>query len=149
MTARTFPGMPEQVPAARAWALSCLPAGCPRAVDVALVVSELVTNAVLHSLSGAPGGVFTVRVEITAAAVEISVIDQGPRPVPARREPDASGWGLADIVARLADAYEATLSPAGRTAWCRLDWAATPTTSADPTASALSTAPANGMETVR
>ncbi len=42
---REFPGLPEQISAARAWAVSCLPAGCPRADDVALVVSELVTNA--------------------------------------------------------------------------------------------------------
>ncbi|MFC3982826.1 ATP-binding protein [Streptosporangium jomthongense] len=137
MTARAFAGVPEQVPAARVWALGCLPAGCPRAVDVALVTSELVTNAVLHSLSGVPGGAFTVQVEVTAAAVEVSVIDQGPRPVPARREAGASGWGLADIVACLADAYEATLTPAGRVAWCRLDWAASSAT------------PADGMETVR
>ncbi|GAA3096429.1 ATP-binding protein [Streptosporangium carneum] len=125
MMARTFAGVPEQVPAARAWTLKCLPAGCPRTADVALVTSELITNAVLHSLSGAPGGAFTVRVEVTAAAVEVSVIDQGPRPVPVRREAGASGWGLADIVARLADAYEATTGPAGRTAWCRLDWSST------------------------
>lgn len=137
MTARTFAGLPEQVPAARAWVIGCLPAGFPRSADVALVTSELVTNAVLHSLSGAPGGVFTVRVEVTATGVEISVIDQGPRPVPVRREPGASGWGLADIVARLADAYEATLTPAGRVAWCRLDWSTVPA------------APVGGMEAVR
>jgi serine/threonine-protein kinase RsbW len=37
---------------------------CPELVadDVALVVSELVTNAIRHSLSGANGGTYTVRV---------------------------------------------------------------------------------------
>ncbi|MEV4180697.1 ATP-binding protein [Streptosporangium canum] len=121
---QAFPGLPEQVSAARAWAVSCLPVGCPRVDDVALVVSELVTNAVLHSTSGLPGGTVAVRVELQAGAVVISVVDAGPRPVPARRQPGASGWGLADIVARLADAYEATTTPAGRCAWCRLDWPA-------------------------
>ncbi|ACZ92014.1 ATP-binding protein [Streptosporangium roseum] len=119
---QAFPGLPEQVSAARAWAVSCLPADCPRVDDVALVVSELVTNAIVHSTSGLPGGTIAVRVELQAGAVAISVVDAGPRPVPARRQPGESGWGLADIVAALADAYEATTTPAGRCAWCRLDW---------------------------
>ncbi|OUD00094.1 ATP-binding protein [Streptosporangium minutum] len=124
---REFPGLPEQVSAARAWVVSCLPAGCPRADDVALVVSELVTNAVLHSVAGLPGGTVAIRVELQGDAVAISVVDAGPRPVPARRPAGESGWGLADIVARLVDAYDATTGPAGRCAWCRIDWTTTAT----------------------
>lgn len=120
---RVFPGTAEQVGAARTWVLALLPAGCPRADDVALVASELVTNALVHSISGAAGGEFTVRVAATeTTSVAVTVLDQGPRPVPARREAGASGWGLADIVTALADAYEVTATPAGRTTWCRLDW---------------------------
>ncbi|MER5317991.1 ATP-binding protein [Streptosporangium roseum] len=122
---RVFPGVPVQVRAARAWVLTCLPARCPRADDVALVVSELVTNAIVHSRSGLAGGTVAVRVEAEAVSVAVSVIDQGARPVPARREPGESGWGLADIVSSLVDAYEVTTGPAGRTAWCRLDWTST------------------------
>ncbi|MBG0828207.1 ATP-binding protein [Planomonospora sp. ID67723] len=118
---REFPGSARQVPAARAWVLGCLPAGCPRADDVALVLTELVTNAVLHSTSGTAGGGFTVRVEAAAAGVELTVTDQGPRLVPARREPEESGRGL-ELVLHLADGYEVTDVPAGRTVWCRLDW---------------------------
>lgn len=124
---REFPGLPEQISAARAWVVSCLPAGCPRADDVALVVSELVTNAVLHSVAGLPGGTVAIRVELQGDAVAISVVDAGPRSVPARRPAGESGWGLADVVARLVDAYDATTGPAGRCAWCRIDWTTTAT----------------------
>ncbi|GGS97763.1 hypothetical protein GCM10010156_64950 [Planobispora rosea] len=123
---REFPGLAEQVPAARAWVLACLPSGCPRAADVALVLTELVTNAVIHSASGAPGGSFRVQVEVTPGAVTLAVIDQGPALVPVPREPDESGWGLACIVGDLADGYEVIDDSAGRTVWCLLEWSPAP-----------------------
>ncbi|MFI0425099.1 ATP-binding protein [Spongiactinospora sp. 9N601] len=124
--ARAWPGRPDQLAAARAWALSLLPAGCPRADDVALVVGELATNAVLHSASGAPHGTYTLAIAAAApGSVEITVVDAGPAPVPADRPCGPGGWGLG-IVAALADAYEVHAGPLGRIAWCRLDWPATP-----------------------
>ncbi|SNT60596.1 Histidine kinase-like ATPase domain-containing protein [Streptosporangium subroseum] len=76
---RAFPGRPEQVALARSWALSCLPANCPRTGDVSLVVSELVTNALLHTRSGsAPDGEFVVRLEVCdPRRVRLEVTDQG------------------------------------------------------------------------
>jgi anti-sigma regulatory factor (Ser/Thr protein kinase) len=47
-------------------------------VDAAvLLCSELVTNAVLHSDSGQPGGTVTVVVLSLAGAVGVEVIDNG------------------------------------------------------------------------
>ncbi|GGS84497.1 hypothetical protein GCM10010156_48890 [Planobispora rosea] len=118
---RRFPGESEQVSQVRTWVDGLLPGDCPRRADVAVVVSELVTNALVHSVSGM-GGSFAVRAAIDATSVELSVADQGPRPIPAAREPDASGWGLAVIVAELVDEIRTTITPAGRTTWCRLTW---------------------------
>ena len=52
---RSFPGTPEAVSAVRAWVAGFVP-GSAVADDVALITSELVTNAVLHTASGLPGG---------------------------------------------------------------------------------------------
>jgi anti-sigma regulatory factor (Ser/Thr protein kinase) len=51
---RVFDGRPESVSAARAWAAGF--ASGSAADDVALMTSELVTNAILHSASRLPGG---------------------------------------------------------------------------------------------
>ncbi|MFI7632447.1 ATP-binding protein [Microbispora rosea] len=121
--ALALPGLPESVSAARSFATGCLPADCPRADDVALVVSELATNAVLHSASGAPGGTFVVLVDVEPDAIAVAVADQGPALVPAMRPLGEGGHGL-ELVAELADAYEVTTTQTGRTAWVRLDWRA-------------------------
>jgi hypothetical protein len=47
---RIFAGRPESVRGARAWAASLVPA--PAAADVALMVSELVADAILCTASG-------------------------------------------------------------------------------------------------
>jgi hypothetical protein len=58
---RYFPGHPEQVAEARRFVLAVL-AGHPEAESAALVVSELCTNAVCHTFSGGPDGLFAVTV---------------------------------------------------------------------------------------
>ena len=52
---RAFPGAPVQVREARRF-LSTILAGQEAAGDAVLCLSELVTNATLHSHSGRPGG---------------------------------------------------------------------------------------------
>jgi anti-sigma regulatory factor (Ser/Thr protein kinase) len=116
---RCFPGTAESIGQARAWVAGLLPPGWPRAHDVALVVSELATNAVIHSASGAPGGVFELRIDVEPGAVAVAVSDAGPVLVPAARDGDF-GRGLV-LVAEVADAYEATVTQTGRIAWCRID----------------------------
>ena len=101
---RTFAGLPESVAAARAWVSSSVP-GLPAADDVALMTSELMTNAVLHSASRLPGGQVTVSVRTCDGTVRVDVVDQGAVP------PDLTalrGLGLGlPLVAELADVFGA------------------------------------------
>jgi serine/threonine-protein kinase RsbW len=79
---RAFPGRPEQVSRARQFVASVL-AGRPEADEAALVVSELCTNAVQHSASGGPDGMFAVTVRRAADRSRISVQDMGSMSQPA------------------------------------------------------------------
>lgn len=119
---RTYPGAAEQIRCVRA-DLAAELARCPMADELLLAVSELCTNAVIHSRSRAEGGRFTVRVDIRADDyVWAEIEDQGGRwNDPAH---DDRPHGL-DIVAALAgdrnwgvDGDEFT----GHTVWLRLDW---------------------------
>jgi anti-sigma regulatory factor (Ser/Thr protein kinase) len=75
---------------------------CPAAAaDAALMTSELVTNAVLYSASGLPGGQVTVSVRIADDVTRVGVTDQGPVPACSAGLPGL-GLGLA-IVRELAD----------------------------------------------
>ncbi len=97
---RSFAGLPESVAAARSWVAAFFP-DAATAADAALMTSELVTNAILHSASRLPGGQVTVRVAAGCGSARVDVIDAGPLPpcFPRRR---GLGQGLA-IVAALAD----------------------------------------------
>lgn len=101
---RSFPGLPESVSAARSWVARLLP-GSPAADDAALMTSELVTNAVLHSASGLPGGAFTVSVRAGDGSVRVDVTDQGQAAARAS-VPAGLGKGLV-IVSQLADVFGA------------------------------------------
>jgi hypothetical protein len=97
-------------------------AGCPAADDMTLIVSELASNAVVHSASR--GQFFTVRAELDLGHVRVEVEDLGGswrgrhsdgRPhgldvVEAFTGPD--GWGVETAV------------DGGRVVWARLDLAA-------------------------
>jgi anti-sigma regulatory factor (Ser/Thr protein kinase) len=113
--ARSFPGRPESVSAARSWVAGFFPVPAT-AADAALMTSELVTNAILYSASRLPGGRVTVSVSVGIAggSLRVDVIDQGeiaPRMTAAR----GLGQGLA-LVAALADASGAD----GRDRWFAL-----------------------------
>jgi serine/threonine-protein kinase RsbW len=101
MTALVLPGRPEAAAGARDFAQKAL-AGYPAADDAVLCLDEMVTNAVLHSRSGLPGGTLEVRLTVTAASVLAEVVDAGPLGVPAvtSRETFAErGRGLAIVEA--------------------------------------------------
>ncbi len=68
----------DQVQVARAFIAAVL-AACPAADDAVLCVSELATNAVLHSASRNPGGTLTVRAAIFDDHVRVEVEDNGGR----------------------------------------------------------------------
>lgn len=54
------------------------PGPVPGSDDVAVLISELATNACVHSVSGTPGGRFTVRAEhCPGLCIHVEVEDQG------------------------------------------------------------------------
>jgi two-component sensor histidine kinase len=79
--------------------------GSSAAGDTALLTSELVTNAILHSASGLRGGQVTVSVRTQDGIVRVDVTDQGELP-PCFPRDHGLGQGLA-IVAALADVFGA------------------------------------------
>lgn len=114
----TLPGTPAAVAIARQLAREAL-TSCPRADDLVLAVSELASNAVIHSASG-QGGTFAIRVRTAPRWARVEVSDPGPavnRPPIAR-----NGWGLA-IAANVTDRTSATIKPDGsRVAWAEATW---------------------------
>ncbi|MBO4258702.1 ATP-binding protein, partial [Streptomyces griseorubiginosus] len=86
--------------------------------DLLVIVSELVTNAVVH----APGEHVTVAVVLTATDVGVAVIDQGPRrPLAAHvaEAEDEHGRGLF-LVEALADRHGAQPAEGGTAVWACL-----------------------------
>ena len=99
---RAFAGTPESASAARAWVAGFLP-GLAAADDVALMTSELVTNAIQYSASRLPGGVVLVGIRTGKTWIRVDVFDQGEIP-PGLAASSGLGQGL-EIVRQLADAY--------------------------------------------
>jgi anti-sigma regulatory factor (Ser/Thr protein kinase) len=97
---RAFAGSPGSVSQARAWVAGFLP-GSPAADDVALMTSELFTNAIQYSASRLPGGVVLVSVRTGSTWIRVDVIDEGEIP-PCLAAPHGLGQGL-QIVRQLAD----------------------------------------------
>jgi anti-sigma regulatory factor (Ser/Thr protein kinase) len=115
MTTRTPAGVYAELAAtrlaarqARALLRDALGADHPLAHDAALAISELVSNSVLHSRSGQPGGTITIAIDTAARHdVRIEVRDAGSPGAPvvrARRDGEhgrglqiidaiAAGWG--------------------------------------------------------
>jgi anti-sigma regulatory factor (Ser/Thr protein kinase) len=89
--------------------------------DAVLCVSELASNAVLHSNSGRAGGTFTVRVAVfDGHCVYIQVRDDGgPWQEPAH---DGRAHGLDIVVALAGDYGRDGDALAGWAPWARLDW---------------------------
>ncbi|CAL9567017.1 ATP-binding SpoIIE family protein phosphatase [Streptomyces sp. Tu 3180] len=90
--------------------------------DATLVVSELVTNAVVHAGTDVH---LTCRLEETGALV-VEVADRHPSRAPGGTEPEASphdapeyGRGL-PLVAALCEAWGVTYRPGTKTVWARL-----------------------------
>lgn len=73
---RTVPGRPDQISAVRALLAGFLD-GFPAADDAVLLVSELAANACAHSVSGQPGGTFTVRARLCGSYLHAEIEDQG------------------------------------------------------------------------
>jgi anti-sigma regulatory factor (Ser/Thr protein kinase) len=86
----------------------------PALEDALLVVTELVTNAVLHGR-----GVPVLRLRTGAARLRIEVSDESPRPPKRRTSGADGGWGLA-LVDRLAADWGVVRAGRGKVVWCEL-----------------------------
>lgn len=120
---RVFPGEQHQIGVARRWLASLLP-DCPARDDVTVVVSEMSSNAVLHTASGR-GGWFAVEVVWHPLVVRVTVEDggapAGPRVI---NDPEGShGRGL-QVVQGLAFRTGVNGDHRGRRVWADIAWGA-------------------------
>ncbi|MET8051014.1 ATP-binding protein [Streptosporangium sp. NPDC005286] len=125
---RNFRGEVQSAGQARKWVVDLLSPHCfsGEVLETArLLVSEVVTNSILHSDSGIdPEGLVTVAVGLGRDVIHIEVIDEGSSVnVPAMRpagEDSLSGRGL-DWVHRLSSGWGSDHDPEiGRAVWFRL-----------------------------
>ncbi|MEU6336325.1 ATP-binding protein [Streptomyces cellulosae] len=120
---RAFPGVPEEVAHARHFVAALLDGRGP-VEDAVLVVSELATNAVRHSLSGSAGGWFLVIICFGDDLVRIEVVDQGGERMPHLCDvtsQEESGRGLL-LIASCAKDWGVKNWPDGRSVWADLVW---------------------------
>ncbi|WP_336205371.1 ATP-binding protein [Nonomuraea sp. LPB2021202275-12-8] len=82
--------------------------------DVLLVVSELVTNALVHG-AGAP----VLRLAGGPAQIRIEVHDAGKEWPKAREPGPADGWGL-HVIQQLCTRWGTSHREAGKAVWCEL-----------------------------
>ncbi|MGP3988429.1 SpoIIE family protein phosphatase [Streptomyces sp. 3N207] len=121
---RRFPPRPESVTAARRFVRTALDGVAPDVVATAeLLLSELVTNAVLHARTG-----FEVWASAVDGRVRVQVVDRRPARslVSQERRTDAStGLGLF-LVERLASRYGVETDDERKTVWFELGSAEAP-----------------------
>jgi anti-sigma regulatory factor (Ser/Thr protein kinase) len=144
----TIPGRPEQVGLARAFVVQTfsskqIQADCDAAT---LLTSEIVTNAIQHTKSGADGGTVTIVVIGVAHGVLIEIIDDGAAGAPVVKGDlyAAEGHGLF-LVQHLATECGYLKDSAGTTVWFHLptaDEARQAAVQADPSADRDHHAPA-------
>jgi anti-sigma regulatory factor (Ser/Thr protein kinase) len=132
--ARLFWGHPAQVRTARRFVVASL-AGYPVAVDrdvVALLVSELVTNAVVHSASGRADGTLLVGYQLARDGpdskrlrLRVEVRDLGGPGHPRRcwHALESIGRRGLEVVEALASRWGVGRHPRGRVVWFELELA--------------------------
>ncbi len=118
LASELFPADLSTPAAARRFVLDTLrTAGAPVGDSIAVVVSELVTNSVLHA-----GSTARVIVVVDERCVRIEVHDADPT-LPVRRDPGpqtVSGRGLL-LVDALTDRWGAGAAGDGKVVWFELD----------------------------
>jgi serine/threonine-protein kinase RsbW len=122
---RSYPARPDQAAGMRAFLRAAL-ADCPAVDDVVLMADELVSNAIQHSKSGEPGGMFRLRLTARRkTSVRVEVADSGGRWAP-DGEPFTDGDRLRGRGLRIVGALAATWGvhgdENGRTVWFAADW---------------------------
>jgi anti-sigma regulatory factor (Ser/Thr protein kinase) len=120
---REFAGRADQVGLARRFVLEALDRGSPIRDDVGLLVSEGVTNALLHSSSGHEHGTFTVSYFLSDTSIRVEIRDGGGPAQPRRRVHDLesmTGRGL-DLFEALADRWGHRGDERTRVVWFEID----------------------------
>ncbi len=119
---RTFPGAPQELHIARSWVRAVLD-GHPHREDAALIVTELGTNAFMHTASGDDAGTFRVTLTVSEMTTAIAVTDSGDtKTTPEIQHPALNathGRGLG-MVATLADTVAVHGDNSGRTVTAEL-----------------------------
>jgi anti-sigma regulatory factor (Ser/Thr protein kinase) len=120
-----LPAIPEAVGVARHLVRSLIGEDHSVVDSIVLCVSELVTNAVEHSLSGAHAAALTLCMHACHKGVVIQVRDAGGPTEPRLTDdggPEAEhGYGLL-LVDALADGWGTSATADGRVTWCRFNW---------------------------
>jgi serine/threonine-protein kinase RsbW len=88
-------------------------AGAADPAGVALVLSEALTNAVVHAYTDVPPRDIEVAVEVTARSVVVTVADRG-RGMQPRSDSPGLGLGL-PLIASLTQRFDVELRPEGGT----------------------------------
>jgi anti-sigma regulatory factor (Ser/Thr protein kinase) len=120
---RVFPGRADQVARARRFAVESLDPGAEARDQVSLLVSEAVTNALLHSSSGRDQGTFAVTYALSGGRIRVEVRDDGAPVAPRRRVhgvDSMTGRGL-DLFDAIADRWGFRGDERGRVVWFELD----------------------------
>lgn len=121
---RCFPAREISVPEARDWARALLAGRVPPPLldDTLLLLSEVVTNAVIHSDSArVPHGRVTVHITRTPGAIRVEVSDAGSATgAPAVRTPDDDGGRGLWLVDTIAAEWGCRQDETGGSVWFRL-----------------------------
>ncbi len=115
-----YPGLPVVIPSARHLVRDVL-AKAPYVEDLELIAAELMANAIRHTASGQPGGVFTLTIHAGVYWASIEVTDAGDGSWQHKLEVDEHGRGLG-IVAILAERFGHETDESGRTVWAEVRW---------------------------
>jgi anti-sigma regulatory factor (Ser/Thr protein kinase) len=117
---RAFPAIPVCARGARRF-LSAILSGSPAADNAILCLSELVTNAIVHSRSRVPSGRFFVQVYRCENVLRVEVSDQGGSWAEAPLGAEGRGGRGLLIVARLARSWGRIGDESGRTIWFEME----------------------------
>jgi transcriptional regulator with XRE-family HTH domain/anti-sigma regulatory factor (Ser/Thr protein kinase) len=114
---KRLPSTPSAPRIARA-ALAATAVGIPTAVydDAAVLLSELVTNSVMHAHSSW----IDVAIDVGLEHLRVEVSDPSPSPLRPRTPDEDGGWGLA-LVAALAPRWGVDRRDDGKTVWLEFD----------------------------
>ncbi|MGA5701715.1 ATP-binding protein [Peterkaempfera bronchialis] len=111
----TCPGEAQEIGRTRRWTRDIL-RDYPCADEAELIASELATNAITHTQSGRPHGLFTVMLTWAPGIVVMAVSDSGSIHIPHVRQTDddaTTGRGLA-LVRALSHSMDIIKTPTGR-----------------------------------